>query len=896
MRWGPLSGGALTDTKKYKPYLKKYLSLKGIEIKNIDGAQRMRCLNHNDEHPSAIVYAETVHCPVCSLTWDIFEIAGLLCGHTKFPDKLKEVQKTLNISPDEIPPVVKKTQKVERLGKKKTFAVPVPVSIGKANDIFNRKMLTERAIKYKWGTEITDAWPYKNSKGDVILVDIRFQGGEREKNIISFYYDGKNVISKNYPIILFNLDLIATDKTKPILIHEGAKCADAASVLPGFISTAWNGGAKKCQYANWSALQDRDIFIWPDDDEPGIAAAFMIKSKLPHAKIIPPSIRAREIKPTGADIVEVLQIATPEEIEKYILESKGMEPVSKIPPTAPPVGNQKTGSIPDDSIPPSNNDGTTDRRELPFRILGTADDGKAYFLDRHERLYNTKLDTLCKQKLLCLAPRIWWKNQYSYDGKLSWDQACDEMIELAGKVDFNAESVRGRGAWKEAGDKYCYNDGHIIIGDHDPKKLYLKKTQKDIGLSTEPITENNLKLMAAAIQNLSFQTSADAIRCMAWATIAPFGGALPWRPAFLLTGDSGSGKTTVANHIIRPLASPEWLEGGETTVAGVRGSTKNDTEPVIFEEAEAGIDKKGRNREDLFSLMVSSTSDDAPDARKGTKDQGYTNYGMCKMFGFISISTEVESAAALNRLIWINMKRAYDSAEAWLQKEKDLINIMTPENCNGLRSKTWRELPVVLSMMKPIATIIQAHTKKDYRFAYAEAILLSTYFVVWENITDPADKEMIKFIKEFYSWQPPEDKRDETEELIDRLLDESVQLHNSRGVYLPLREILKALFTGQLETGGDLDYEDMKELSKKELIDFKRTAHRYGLGLVSGTSDIAVATNHHEIMRILNRGPGYQRQLWRHKSIVDKNRRVTIAGKTRTCVVLKDIIAAEVPI
>ena len=881
----------MTDTKKYKPYLKKYLSLKGIEVKNIDGAERMHCLNHNDDHPSAVVYEETVYCPVCEQTWDIFEIAGMLCNLSTFPEKLKEVQNTLGISPESIPP----KQTTATPPKKKTFAVPIPLSVSKASEIFNRKMLLERAIKFNWGDSIAGAWPYKNPAGDVILVDVRFQGGERAKNIISFYYDGRAVLSKNYPIVLFNLDLIAADTTAPVLIHEGAKCAEAAAVLPGFISTAWNGGAKKCQFVDLTPLKDRDVYIWPDDDEPGIAAAFMIKEKLPHAKIIPPSIRAREIKSSGADIVEVLQIATPEEISRYIIESSGMEP-STIPPVTPPIGN-RAGSISEDSIPPTNDttDGSTGK-DVPFRVLGTADDGKAYFLDRHERLYNTKLDCLNKQKLLCLAPWTWWIHQYSNNGKLSWDRACDEMIELAGRVDFDAEGVRGRGAWKEAGDKYCYNDGHIITGDHDPKKLYLKKTQKDIGLSSKPIDSKKLELMAAAIQNLSFQTSADAIRCMAWATIAPFGGALPWRPAFLLTGDSGSGKTTVANHIIRPLSLPEWLEGGETTVAGVRGSTKNDTEPVIFEEAEAGSDKKGRNREDLFSLMVSSTSDDAPDARKGTKDQGYTNYGMCKMFGFISISTEVESAAALNRLIWINMKHAHDTAETWLRKEQDLITVMTPENCNALRAKTWRQLPDILNMMKPIATIIQAHTKKDYRFAYAEAILLSTYFVVWQDITDPKDKEMIEFIKDFYTWQPPEEKRDETEEMIDRLLDESVQVHNSRGVYLPLREILKAMYTGQIETGGDMDYDNMKELSKKELIDFKRTVHRYGIGLLPGSADVAIATNHHEIMRILNRGAGYQRQLWRHKDMTDKNKRLVIAGKTRTCVVIKNIITEEVPV
>ncbi len=890
----------MTNTTKYKGQLKKYLSLRGIEVREVDGAERMRCPDpgHADNKPTAVVYDEAVYCPVCESTWDIFDTAGLLYGLSTFPDKLKEIQTTLGEFPDDYQDknlakprqksgVVKKKQKP-----KKTFAVPVPVPFDDRNKIFDADMLLARGKKNGWGNIITGGWVYRNEAGDVQLVDIRFEGGERAKNVMSFYYDGKSVRSKAYPIVLYNLDIITDNPDTPILIHEGAKCAEAGEVIPGFIHTAWNGGAKKCQYVDWTILKDRDVFIWPDDDEPGIDAAFMIRDFLPGAKIIPPSIRAREIKKKGADIVEVLQVATPEEIAKYILESKGVElPESALPTGSPEPVRSPRSVQPSDSTSVDSNygDDPDTKFHLPFRILGTADDGKAYFLDRNGRLYGTKLDSLNKQKLLILASVIFWRSNYSHEGKMSWDNAADEMIHLAGSVDFDSDGIRGRGAWKDK-KGFCYNDGHIIIGEHDEKKLYLKKKQKDIGLSSDPIKKEVLDKMEIAIQSLSFQTSADAVRCMAWATIAPFGGALPWRPAFLLTGDSGSGKTTVANHIIRPLSVPEWLDGGETTVAGARASTKNDTEPVIFEEAECGSDKRGRNREELFSLMITSTSDDAPDARKGTKDQGFTSYGMRKMFGFISISTEVDSAAALNRLIWINMETANDSADTWHAKEANLIEVMTPKNCAALRSRTWSLLPEILKIVPDVARIIQKATKKDYRFAHAESVLLSTYFVVWRDIKDPDSPEIACFIGEFYDWQPPEEKRDETAEIIDRLLDESVQIHNSRGIYLPIRIILKAMFTGEIETGRDTDINGLKLLNKIELTNYKRTVHRYGVTLLPGTSDVAIATNHHEVRKILGRGNGYQRQLWRHKNLVDKNKRVDIAGKTRNCVVISKII------
>ncbi len=889
----------MTDTAKYKGQLKKYLSLRGIEVREVDGAQRMRCPDpgHVDNKPTAIVYDETVHCPRCGATWDIFDTAGLLYGLATFPDKLKEIQTTLGEFPDSEYKAPKKQnnsgiKKAKKPKPKKTFAVPVPVPFNDRNKIFDADMLLARGKKNGWGNVITGGWVYRNEAGDVQLVDIRFEGGERDKNVMSFYYDGKSVRSKAYPIVLYNLDKIADNPETPILIHEGAKCAEAGEAIPGFISTAWNGGAKKSQYVDWEPLKNRDVFIYPDDDPPGIDAAFMIKEYLHNAKIIPPSNRAREIKEKGADIVEVLQVASPSEIAKYVLScpplarevSKGVEsPVS--PPDDSPESSHGADSTPVDNY---GDDPDTDFH-LPFRILGTADDGKAYFLDRNGRLYGTKLDSLNKQKLLILASVIFWRTNYSHEGKMSWDNAADEMIHLAGSVDFDSDGIRGRGAWKDK-KGFCYNDGHVIIGEHDEKKLYLKKKQKDIGISGTPIKKDILDKMEIAIQSLSFQTSADAVRCMAWATIAPFGGALPWRPAFLLTGDSGSGKTTVANHIIRPLSVPEWLDGGETTVAGARASTKNDTEPVIFEEAESGSDKRGRNREELFSLMITSTSDDAPDARKGTKDQGFTSYGMRKMFGFISISTEVDSAAALNRLIWINMETANDSADTWHAKEANLIEVMTPKNCAALRSRTWSLLPDILKIVPDVARIIQKTTKKDYRFAHAESVLLSTYFVVWRDIKNPESIEISDFIDEFYDWQPPEEKRDETAEIIDRLLDESVQIHNSRGVYLPIRIILKAMFTGEIETGRDTDINGLKLLNKIELTNYKRTVHRYGVTLLPGTSDVAIATNHHEVRKILGRGNGYQRQLWRHKNLVDKNKRVDIAGKTRNCVVISKII------
>ncbi len=166
----------------------------------------------------------------------------------------------------------------------------------------------------------------------------------------------------------------------------------------------------------------------------------------------------------------------------------------------------------------------------------------------------------------------------------------------------------------------------------------MRKQKRDIGITEEPIKKNVIEKMKKAIMSLSFETPADAIRCIAWSTLAEFGGALPWRPAFLLTGASKSGKTTVADYVIKKISNPVWLRGDDSSTAGVRGYLKKDSACVVFDESDDDTEKKRTNRESLFSMMRASTSDDAPDAVKGTADQGYNSYKSKNMYGFISIS------------------------------------------------------------------------------------------------------------------------------------------------------------------------------------------------------------------------------------------------------------------
>ena len=65
------------DTEKLKPELKRYIQLKAIKIIETD-KERCTCPAHVDNNPSCIIYPDKAYCPVCNLSFDIFEFAILI--------------------------------------------------------------------------------------------------------------------------------------------------------------------------------------------------------------------------------------------------------------------------------------------------------------------------------------------------------------------------------------------------------------------------------------------------------------------------------------------------------------------------------------------------------------------------------------------------------------------------------------------------------------------------------------------------------------------------------------------------------------------------------------------------------------------------------------------------
>ena len=124
-------------------------------------------------------------------------------------------------------------------------------------------------------------WPYVDASGAVLGYVARFEDDAGKKTAVlpqTLWRKGDRLAWawKGFPEPrpIYGLDRLAGRPFAPVLVVEGEKKADAASVrFPEYVVIGWPGGAKATRKIDWSPLAGRDVVVWPDADEPGRVAA-----------------------------------------------------------------------------------------------------------------------------------------------------------------------------------------------------------------------------------------------------------------------------------------------------------------------------------------------------------------------------------------------------------------------------------------------------------------------------------------------------------------------------------------------------------------------------------------------------------------------------------------------
>lgn len=165
---------------------------------------------------------------------------------------------------------------------------------------------------------------YYNASGDWVFIVCRFLSAKGKNDILFYLGQDDKWYSKHHddlkPFPPYGVEKLKKSKL-PVLIVEGEKCGRASA--PGYDVISWIGGSNQVHKTTWKALRKKEVYIWPDADsqmdknkefylsrelQPGMKAAFYLKSQLPQAKILE-VYRAKPIEdnPGGWDIVDFIE-------------------------------------------------------------------------------------------------------------------------------------------------------------------------------------------------------------------------------------------------------------------------------------------------------------------------------------------------------------------------------------------------------------------------------------------------------------------------------------------------------------------------------------------------------------------------------------------------------------
>ncbi len=192
------------------------------------------------------------------------------------------------------------------------------------------------------GAKPSKQWQYLDASGELLGLICRFdKAGEKDFRPLTFCHNRETDKCEwrwktwPEPRPLYGLEKLANNAGAPVLIVEGEKCADVANdLLLDIIAITSPGGSKAAGKANWSALAGREVIIWPDHDEPGMAyakkvAALALKANATSVAIIIPP----EDKPNGWDLADaVAEGWSIDQVQKLIDNAELFQDSTKNPP------------------------------------------------------------------------------------------------------------------------------------------------------------------------------------------------------------------------------------------------------------------------------------------------------------------------------------------------------------------------------------------------------------------------------------------------------------------------------------------------------------------------------------------------------------------------------------
>lgn len=223
------------------------------------------------------------------------------------------------------------------------------------------------------------------------------------------------------------------------------------------------------------------------------------------------------------------------------------------------------------------------------------------------------------------------------------------------------DRIRGRGCWTDSGGNLIIHVGTAIISGRSavpPGELdgHVYPTRAEIApplALKEPLPFDPGAILRDTLARWNWERpGVDPHLLLGWIGAAFLGAALPWRPMVFMTGDKGTGKSTL-QELLKALFGGWLIQSADTTPAGIYQHVGLDSVPVAVDELESEND----TRKTVAILKLARlASSGAAMLRGGDRHQG-VEFNARSAFIFSSINAPPLPPQDLSRMALLNLRR-----------------------------------------------------------------------------------------------------------------------------------------------------------------------------------------------------------------------------------------------
>lgn len=679
-------------------------------------------------------------------------------------------------------------------------------------------------------------WAYRDRQGRILGYIIRYElgGNKKEMRPMTYCTDGTRFAwrwkSFGIPRPLYNLDLFTKKPNhQNVLIVEGEKAADAANYFfeGKIICTTWPHGAESIKIVDWSPLQGKNVYLWPDNDktqkygkthplagqvkpfeeQPGNEAMLTIYEQIKGIAKSVKWVNNSDSFPDKWDIADASGVWTEADAQKYLKENTGPVPLK---------GNNPP--------PPSTKKRERKKEYTPYKILGfEKQDSGPHKYHFYSYANNTAValrpDQMKEVNLTTIAPLNYWAMKFADGKKIDLKALVDSLTSEAHRVGvISFDDYRGRGAWIDQGRVVVHAGDHLVVDgkkmafqDLDTHNIYEQSRLLNIDLTHKADTASASKLIDLC-KSLNWERTANAYLLAGWIVISPVCGVLPWRPHIWVTGPSGGGKTTIMHEIVKALIKNVAVTfQASTTEAGIRQRLKYDAVPVLFDEADVDDRQDAQRIQQILGFIRANSSSEGGEIAKGTSAGTGKTYVTKSCFALSSINTQVSATQDRSRITLLGLKENENNPEKFKALLLQIHNLINDDFAKQLQARTIHNLRTILHNSKIFSQAAAVILGRQRSGDQIGPLLAGAYSL--ENEGQISLEDAINYIsRESFDWTEEKGLESIKDELLllQHIMEQVVFLENADGIGKIERNIGEMIKVAVGHTAVDVELSSVK--------------------------------------------------------------------------------------